>query len=63
MINEMNLEFLVNLVTNHLLRITVAAFAAQLDPNIEEISDIKTAVSEIVTNSIIHRAYDTSERL
>ena len=35
-------------------RITVAAFATELNPTIEEISDIKTAVSEAVTNSIIH---------
>ena len=38
---------------------TVAAFAAQLDPNVEEISDIKTAVSEAVTNAIVH-AYPDS---
>ena len=35
-------------------RITVAAFVSQLDPTIEELSDIKTAVSEAVTNCIIH---------
>lgn len=35
-------------------RIVVAAFATELNPTIEEISDIKTAVSEAVTNSIIH---------
>lgn len=35
-------------------RVAVAAFIAQLDPTVEEISDIKTAVSEAVTNSIIH---------
>ena len=35
-------------------RTVVAAFAAQLDPTIEELADIKTAVSEAVTNSIIH---------
>ncbi len=35
-------------------RATVAAFAAQLDPTLEEISDIKTAVSEAVTNCIVH---------
>ena len=35
-------------------RVTVAAFAAQLDPTLEEISDIKTAVSEAVTNCIVH---------
>ncbi|MBR6743274.1 MAG: anti-sigma F factor [Clostridia bacterium] len=35
-------------------RTVVAAFAAQLDPTVEEISDIKTAVSEAVTNCIVH---------
>lgn len=35
-------------------RVVVAAFAARLDPTLEEISDIKTAVSEAVTNAIIH---------
>ncbi|MDD3851868.1 MAG: anti-sigma F factor [Firmicutes bacterium] len=35
-------------------RVVAAAFASQLDPNIEELADIKTAVSEAVTNSIIH---------
>lgn len=35
-------------------RVAVAAFVSQLDPTLEEISDIKTAVSEAVTNSIIH---------
>lgn len=37
-----------------LARICVAAMVAELDPTLEEISDIKTAVSEAVTNSIIH---------
>ena len=35
-------------------RVVVAAFVARLDPTLEEISDIKTAVSEAVTNSVIH---------
>ena len=35
-------------------RVTVAAFASQLDPTFEELADIKTAVSEAVTNAIIH---------
>ena len=39
-------------------RATVAAFAAQLDPTVGEISDIKTAVSEAVTNCIIHAYRD-----
>ncbi len=38
-------------------RVVVAAFASRLDPTLEEISDIKTAVSEAVTNAIIH-AYE-----
>ena len=37
----------------------VAAFAAQLDPTLEEIGDIKTAVSEAVTNAIVHAYPDT----
>lgn len=56
--NEMKLEFMSKSCNEAFARITVAAFASQLDPTIEELSDIKTSVSEIVTNSIIH-AYDT----
>ena len=50
----MQLEILSKSNNEAFARITVAAFAAQLDPTIEELSDIKTAVSEAVTNSIIH---------
>ena len=50
----MRLEIMSKSENEALARVTVAAFAAQLDPNLEEISDIKTAVSEAVTNSIIH---------
>ena len=42
-----------------LARICAAAFAAQLDPTIEEINDIKAAVSEAVTNCIVHAYPDT----
>ena len=52
--NEMKLEFVSKSSNEAFARITVAAFAAQLDPTIEELSDIKTAVSEAVTNAIIH---------
>ena len=52
--NEMNLNFLSKSNNEAFARITVAAFVAGLDPTIEEISDIKTAVSEAVTNSIVH---------
>ena len=58
--NEMKLEFLSKSNNESFARITVAAFVAQLDPTIEEISDIKTAVSEAVTNSIIH-GYEENE--
>ena len=60
--NEMKLEFMSKSCNEAFARITVAAFASQLDPTIEELSDIKTSVSEIVTNSIIH-AYDTSDAI
>ncbi|MBU5293856.1 anti-sigma F factor [Anaerosalibacter bizertensis] len=52
--NYMKLEFASKSTNEAFARVVVAAFASQLDPTIEEISDIKTAVSEAVTNSIIH---------
>ena len=52
--NEMKLELISKSNNEAFARITVAAFASQLDPTIEELADIKTAVSEAVTNSIIH---------
>ena len=58
--NKMQLEILSKSNNEAFARITVAAFAAQLDPTIEELSDIKTAVSEPVTNSIIH-GYENKE--
>ena len=58
-INEMKLQIESRSVNESFARAAVAAFAAQLDPNIEEISDIKTAVSEAVTNCIVH-AYPES---
>ena len=41
-------------------RVAISAFVAQLDPTIEEITDVKTAISEAVTNSIIH-GYDNRD--
>lgn len=58
--NEMKLEFISKSTNEAFARITVAAFASQLDPTIEELADIKTAVSEAVTNSIIH-GYDNRQ--
>ena len=52
--NEMKIEFLSKSNNEAFARICVAAFVASLDPIIEEISDMKTAVSEAVTNSIVH---------
>ena len=58
--NEMKLEFVSKSANEAFARITVAAFASQLDPTIEELADIKTAVSEAVTNCIIH-GYDKKQ--
>lgn len=52
--NEMKIEFLSKSANEAFARIAVSAFASQLDPTIEEIADIKTSVSEAVTNAIIH---------
>lgn len=52
--NEMRLEFPSKSQNESFARVVVAAFASQLDPTIEELSDVKTAVSEAVTNAIIH---------
>ena len=52
--NEMKLEFLSKSSNEAFARISVAAFASQLDPTIEEMADIKTAVTEAVTNCIVH---------
>lgn len=60
--NEMKIEFISNPDNEALARISVASFVATLDPTIEEISDIKTAVSEAVTNSIIH-GYENTKGL
>ncbi len=58
--NEMKLEIRSKSCNEAFARIVVAAFASQLDPTLEEIADIKTAVSEAVTNSIIH-GYDSKD--
>lgn len=57
--NEMELNFISKSNNEAFARITVAAFAAQLDPTVEELADIKTAVSEAVTNCIVHGYEDT----
>lgn len=52
--NKMKLIFQSKSANESFARVAVAAFAAQLDPTVEELADIKTAVSEAVTNAIIH---------
>ena len=52
--NEMTLAFDSISENEEFARVTVAAFAAQLNPTLEEVADIRTAVSEAVTNAIIH---------
>jgi stage II sporulation protein AB (anti-sigma F factor) len=52
--NEMKLQFSALSQNESFARVTVAAFVAQLDPTMDELTEIKTVVSEAVTNSIIH---------
>ena len=52
--NEMTLAFDSISENEEFARVTVAAFASQLNPTLEEVADIRTAVSEAVTNAIIH---------
>ncbi len=52
--NYVTIEFLSRSSNEGFARMAAAAFAAQLDPTLEELGDIKTAVSEAVTNAIVH---------
>ena len=57
-LNSMSIKFESRSVNEAFARQTVAAFAAQLDPTLDELNDIKTAVSEAVTNSTVHAYAD-----
>ena len=57
-INQMSIKFPSRSSKEAFARQAIAAFAAQLDPTIDEINDIKTAVSEAVTNCIVHAYRD-----
>ena len=57
-INEMKLSFPSCSANEAFARTAVAAFAAQLDPTVDELTDLKTAVSEAVTNCIVHAYRD-----
>ncbi len=53
-VNQVKLEFLSRSVNESFARASAACFAAQLDPTLDELNDFKTAVSEAVTNAIVH---------
>ena len=53
-VNELQLEFPSNSSNEGFARSAIACFAAQMDPTLEELGDIRTAVSEAVTNCIVH---------
>jgi stage II sporulation protein AB (anti-sigma F factor) len=57
--NEMNIQFSALSQNESFARVTVASFIAQLDPTMDELTEIKTVVSEAVTNAIIH-GYDNN---
>ena len=61
--NYIKLEFPSRSSNEGFARAAAAAFAAQLDPNMEELGDIRTAVSEAVTNAIVHAYPDTIGRV
>ena len=52
--NKMRVEFAARSVNEGFARVTAAAFLAQLNPTVDEVEDVRTAVSEAVTNAIIH---------
>lgn len=52
--NSMKVQFISHSLNESFARVAVGAFIAQLDPTVEELYDVKMAVSEAVTNSIIH---------
>jgi stage II sporulation protein AB (anti-sigma F factor) len=56
----MKIEFISKSQNESFARVSVAAFVSQLDPTLDELTDVKTAVSEAVTNSIIH-GYENKE--
>ena len=58
-VNYINIEIPSKSTNEGLARAVAACFAAQLDPTLEEVNDIKTAVSEAVTNCIVHAYPET----
>lgn len=58
-VNRFNMTLDSHSINESFTRVTVASFLRQLDPTVEEISDIKTAVSEAVTNAVVHAYKNT----
>ena len=61
--NYITIEFMSRSANEAFARTAVACFAAQLDPTLDELGDIKTAVSEAVTNAIVHAYPNTLGRI
>ena len=61
--NYVTMEFLSRSSNEGFARVAAAGFAAQLDPTLDELGDIKTAVSEAVTNAIVHAYPDELGRI
>ena len=61
--NEFSLEFPSRSSNEAFARSAAACFAAQMDPTLNELEDVKTAVSEAVTNAIVHAYPDTIGRV
>lgn len=61
-INEMKLRLVAKSVNESVARSCVSAFAADANPTVEELCDLRCAVSEAVTNAIVHAYKDTADR-
>lgn len=59
--NKISIELMSKSQNEGFARVAIAAFVSQLDPTLEELSDVKTAISEAVTNSIIHGYENANE--
>ena len=61
--NEMKIEFDSRSCNEGFIRVAVSAFMTQLNPTLEEVADVKTAVSEAVTNCIVHAYVGKVEKI
>ncbi len=61
--NKIKIEFLAKSINESFARMTVAYFMVEMNPTLDEVDDVKTAVSEAVTNSIIHGYMEEDGRI